>query len=106
MTPVIATVAGAMGSFCLLLYTGRRNPSWLLMALFSLWVLSPFALTLWTHFSRRRWQTLDAAAVVIAILSPAIYGYTAFRPPRPQGVFAFVVTPAVSWLFIGITALL
>src|SRR5262245_21009562 len=38
----IAVVAGAGGSLGLMLYAGRRNPSWILLLLFAIWVLSPF----------------------------------------------------------------
>ena len=38
----ISTLAGALGSVGLMLWTGRHNESVLLLVLFTFWVVSPF----------------------------------------------------------------
>ena len=44
-----AVLAGAVGSVGLMLYVGRRNHSRVLLVLFALWVLSPFAALGWAY---------------------------------------------------------
>ena len=45
---LIAAVAGAAGSIALMLRAGRRSPR-LLIALFTIWVLSPFVALAWAN---------------------------------------------------------
>jgi hypothetical protein len=104
---LIAILAGAVGSVALTLYTGRHNPSRLLMVLFALWVLSPFAVLAVASVVSKRWSpltraTLHIVMLVLALGSLAIYGYVAFGPPREKTAFAFVVVPPASWLLTGI----
>lgn len=42
LVALIVSVVGALGSVSLTLWFGRRNPSYILPALFAIWVLSPF----------------------------------------------------------------
>lgn len=59
---LIAALAGAAGSFGLMLRVGRRNPSLILLALFTVWVLSPFVALLWANaVSNRRPVSTRAA---------------------------------------------
>ncbi len=104
---LIALLAGAVGSVALTLYAGRRNASQLLMVLFVLWVLSPFVTLLWADVVSRRWtvltrSTLYSVMLVLALGSPAIYGVNAFKPPKAQAAFVFVVVPLASWLLIAV----
>src|SRR5260370_34445122 len=95
----IGLLAGATGSFAFMLRVGRHNPSRILIILFSVWVLAPFAASIfsmrWAAFSR---TPLYIVMLVMALGSPAIYGYVAYGPPRPQPAFAFLAVPFVSWL--------
>ena len=43
----VALMAGAAGSLALMFYAGRRQPSAILIALFTGWVASPFMGLLW-----------------------------------------------------------
>jgi hypothetical protein len=98
----IALPVGAIGSFAFMLRVGHHNPSRVLMIMFSVWVLAPFAALIfsmrWATFSR---TPLCIVMLAIALGSPAIYGYVAFGPPRAQPAFAFLVVPFVSWLLIA-----
>lgn len=98
----IAVATGAVGSIGLMLYAGRSAPRFLVV-LFAIWVLSPFIALAVAHAVSKRWPVLTRAALysvmlVVALGSLIAYGADAFRPPRPQGAFVFVVVAPVSWL--------
>ncbi len=100
---LIAVPLGAAGSVALTLYAGRHNPSWLLMALFALWVLSPFMALAAATFFLKRWPAparvaLYGTALVLALGSLALYGDVALGPPRAKPAFVFVVVPPASFL--------
>jgi len=104
----IAVVVGATGSLALMLYIGRRNPSFLLLVLFTGWVLSPFvALLLANRVARLRRipkGAFDALAFFLSFGSLAIYA-TVYVTSPPKPAFWFLVVPFGSWLLLGITAL-
>ncbi|HEU5022697.1 MAG TPA: hypothetical protein VFT60_12430 [Bryobacteraceae bacterium] len=96
---IIAIAASAILSLSFTLYAGRRNPSVLLMSLFAVWVLAPFAGMLWI-------QTFRILELTIAILSPALYGYIALGPPRQRRAATFLIVPLASWLLIVAVAII
>jgi len=106
----IALLVGAAGSVALMFqagYRGRGNPPPFLMLLFTGWVLAPYAALAAAGVRGRRWPTLaraalDVVALVIALVSLAIYGYVAFGPPRAQVAPAFVMVPPLSCLLAAI----
>ena len=107
MAGLLAIVIGGVGSVFLTLYTGRRNPSALLMAVFAIWVLLPFvalaaADAMSTNWSALTRTVLYALMFVTAIDTLGTYGYVAFGPPRPQPAFWFLVVPPASLLLIAI----
>ena len=90
-----------------MLYVGRRNPSVILMALFTGWVLAPFVAFLWAWVAARRWTVparirLYLAMLVLTLASLAIYGGVALGPPRAKPASVFLMVPLVSWLLIAI----
>ena len=104
---LIAVLAGAAGSFGLMLHVGRRQSSLILIALFTVWELSPFVALACAHVLSKHWPVLTRAALysvmlVLALGSVAIYGVVALGPPRPQPAFVFLVVPLASWLLIAI----
>ena len=104
---VIAAVAGAGGSLGLTIYVGRHNPSLVLMALFGLWVLSPFVALVAANLVSRPWpaltrSTLQCVTVVLTLGSLAIYGVVAFGPPRAKPASGFLMVPLASWLLIAV----
>lgn len=106
----IAAPAGAGGSLGLMLRVGHRNQSVVLLALFGIWVLSPFAGLVLADLVSKRWLVLMRAAlygvtVVVALGTLAIYASVAFGPPRAKPAFWFLVVPLVSWALIGIVAI-
>ena len=105
----IAVPAGALGSVGLTLLVGHRNDSRVLLALFALWVLSPFVALAWTHGAATRWSagmlaTLDRVTLLIALGSVLVYANVAFGPPMARPAFPFLVVPLVSWLPIALVA--
>jgi len=97
-------VAGAVGSVGLTLYAGRQNPSRLLVALFAIWVLSPFLSV--TIASRRSSAfargPLYGEGPILTVGSLAMYLHPAWRPSGSGPAFVFLVVPLVSWLLIAI----
>ncbi|PZR71511.1 MAG: hypothetical protein DLM73_15875 [Chthoniobacterales bacterium] len=111
---LIALLVGAVGSLALMFHASQRTPR-LLVILFTIWVVSPFLVLLWADMVSKRWPvltraTLYAAMLVVALGSLAVYGFNAYRPPKAQAAFVYVLVPPVSWLFIaldvGIAALI
>lgn len=98
-----AALAGAAGSLAFMLRAGHRNRSWVLLALFTIWVLSPWvALVL-------AWMRSPGRPVLILMLALtagclAVYGWTAAHPPR-QAAAVFLLVPAASWLLMGAVAI-
>lgn len=95
----------AAGSLACSLYTGRHNSSLLLVALFAVWVLSPFAGLLWIgriadRAPRDVASAIRASSLVICISSLVLYVAVAASRPGHHTAFAFLVTPASSWLAI------
>ncbi len=103
---LIAVLAGAVGSFGLMLRAGQRTPRFLL-ALFAIWVLSPFVALVWAYVVSKRWSVLTRAALYSVMLlaalgSLAVYGADALWPRKAQPAFVFVVVSPASWLLIAI----
>ena len=104
---MIAVLAGASGSVGLMLRVGHRNNSRILLALFGIWVLSPFIALVWANVVSKRWSVLTRAALyslmlVLTLGSLAAYGDVALCPPRAKPAFIFLVVPLASWLLIAI----
>jgi hypothetical protein len=108
---LIALPVSALGSVALLLTAGARNPSLLLKVLFSLWVLSPFAMLGLVEAVSVQWpvrlrSVLHGLMLAVALSSVATYTHTVVWPPKSQGAFYFVIVPPVSWLVIVIVVAL
>jgi hypothetical protein len=101
-----AAVVGATGSVGLMIWVGHRNPSWLLLLMFVIWVGAPFAGLMLadmrsTHWSVLTRATLHGLMVILAVCSLALYADVLLRP-RSQPAAMFLVVPAGSWLLIAI----
>src|SRR5579859_6023940 len=66
---LIAALAGAGGSFGLMIRVGHRNHSGLLLALFAIWVLSPFVALVAATVRSKRWSVLARAALCCVTLA-------------------------------------
>jgi len=102
-----AVFGGAAGSFGCMLYAGRHNDSRILLVLFTVWVLAPFAGLLGAYRASRGWTvftrgTLYGLMLVLSLASLAVYGRVALRPPKAQAASVFVLVPPASWLLMAI----
>src|SRR5213593_1516455 len=100
----IAVVAGAAGSVGLTLRAGRSTPR-LLLVLFVVWVLSPFAVLAWANMVSKRWSvptraTLYGVTLAITLGTLAIYGNVVLPPAGSPRAFVFVIVPPGCWLLI------
>lgn len=98
---------GAAGSLAMMFWTGRHQPSVILIALFTGWVGSPFvgvALAAlwplpWLAARRRR---LRGLMIAVGLGSPVIYGVNTFIPFSPRAAAIFLIVPAFTWVLITI----
>lgn len=103
----IALVVGATGSLAFMFRAGQHTPR-LLLVLFTIWVLSPFAALLWANTVSKRWSVLTQATLhimtlIITLSSLAIYSeWIDVRPAGSANAFLFVAVPPLSLLFITI----
>ena len=84
-----------------------RYDSLVLMALFTIWVLSPFVALVLAEVVAKRWSvltraTLHGVMLIVTLGSLAIYGSVAVGPPRSKPAFMFLVVPFGSWLLVAI----
>ena len=104
---IIALAVWAIGAGItvnLTLYAGQSNKSVLLVALFIIWVLSPFAAILAVHVVYRLGATMIRVTVyclMLVITVVSLLGYSGqFNSPaaRPAGVF--LIVPLVLWVLM------
>ena len=103
---LIAMLAGAGGSLSFMFYAGRRNPSVVLMILFTGWVLAPFVALGITLLISKRWPVharikLHRLTLVVAAVSLAVYAVDVWKHLSPKAAFVFLVVPLLSLLLIG-----
>ena len=104
---IIALIAGAIGSLGFMFREGQQTPR-LLLVLFTIWILSPFAALFWAITLSKRWSLLTRATLyfvtlIVALGSLAIYGELVdIRPSGSATAFLFVIVPSASVIFIAI----
>lgn len=106
-TALVVMVLGALVSLALMFYVGRRQQSWILIVLFTGWVLGPFVGLLAADRASSRWSPAGRLALYCVMLvstlgSVAIYAFVVLGPPRPKPAFYFLVVPVASWLLAAI----
>ena len=105
-----AVAAGAIGSLYCMFNAARNQNSILLIALFTAWVLSPFAGIIFTNkiFNPRAGYARTSLYWLMIILTiVSLVGYSgAFNTPKTKNAFVFLVIPFFSWLLITISILI
>lgn len=107
---LVMILIGSMGSIGFTLRGGANNRSILLVALFLIWVFSPFIALLVANIASKRWT--DSARVVFFVLViiltfGALASYSGILAlPGTKPAFKFLVTPLISWLLIIIVIFL
>ncbi len=99
----LALITGAAGSLGLMLYAGRHNKHFFITALFTVWVLAPFASLALADFLSSRWlppirRTLQIMTILVALVSLAVYIQDAIWPRQAQAAFVYVAVPPATWL--------
>jgi hypothetical protein len=105
---LVAVVLSAVGSFVLMLHAGEYRLN-LLMLLFAVWDLSPFAALAVAGVASKRWPKITRAALYAVMLCVAgesvmVYGRVVWKRPA-QPAFAFLVVPLASWTLLIIVVL-
>ena len=103
----IAVAIGAVGSVALMFRSIHRNPSRLLIVIFVLWVLTPFAALAFAdvmsaRLPRRVRAALYGVMLLVALASSAVYVADAIWPRKAQAAYVYVAFPPVSFLFSAI----
>jgi hypothetical protein len=106
---LVVVVAGAMVSLGLMFHAGRKNPSIVLIALFLIWVLSPFVALLLANAVSSRWLFFARVRLYILMLfitfgSVAVYS-DILNLPGVKPAFKFLIIPLLSWIIIAIAYL-
>jgi hypothetical protein len=102
--------AGAIASLYFMFKAGRNQRSFLIIAFFTAWVLSPYAgLFLAAKTSNRRFVPIRALIywlmIILAIGSVVAYSGI-LTPSGTKGAFIFLVAPFISWIVIAILILI
>jgi hypothetical protein len=102
----IALVAGAAGSVLLMMRAGARQPSILLILLFTGWVLSPFVALGLANVQSPNWQPITRTALYgvmlgVSFISLSVYTLHALIPGMKAG-FIYLVVPAACWVLIAL----
>ena len=101
---LIVMLVGAIGSLGFMFYACRHQNSVILITLFTVWLLSPFAGLLIADKISKRWTvlvrvTLCWLMLVLTLGSLIIYS-GAISPHGTKPAFKFLVVPLISWILI------
>jgi hypothetical protein len=99
---LVAVLAGAVGAIGLWIYAAKHPPP-LIIALFVVWVLSPFVILGIGHVVAKRWspgtqKALYWVTLIIALATLVIYGDDAIAHRTTHPAFVYVAVPPASWL--------
>lgn len=105
---IASTAIGGTLAIALMLVVGRNNPSRLLLSLFALWVLIPFAMLLGAYTRATAWPastrtTLDVLMVSVPVVMVSVYANVALGPDSARHARLFVLVPPVASLLVVAT---
>jgi len=109
MVALFSVVVGAFGSLASTYIVGRHNSSVVLIALFTVWVSSPFIANTCMYVAFQRASApaqlmFYSTALAISLGSLAIYGDVALGAPKIRPALPFLVVPLASWLVVALIA--
>lgn len=101
---------GAVGSLYFMFNASRDQQSIILIALFTGWILSPFAGLFLINKFADRWTVTSRVflywvMIILTIVSLVAYS-GAFNTTDTKNAFVFLVVPLISWLIITIVYLI
>ena len=97
---------GAAMSLGFLFLAGRHNHSVVLMSLFTLWVISPFAGWLLVIHKRLIPATKSCYLAITVAAIPVMLYLAAYLYPGRTPAFIFLITPFASWMVLVLAAVL
>jgi len=102
----ILVILCALGSIGFTLLAGQHNRSVLLVSMFAVWVALPFVgylsvLRIAERRPTRAPRVLHPLAIILSVISLALYAVFALHPPQHQAAAPFLLLPVVSWVTIG-----
>jgi hypothetical protein len=102
---MIVALASAAGSLGFLFHASRSRPP-LLMLIFVVWVVTPFAGLMAADSRSSGWPmaarvTLYRLMLLVGLGSLALYGQDALWPRRTQAAFLYLIVPPVSCILIA-----
>jgi hypothetical protein len=101
---LIAMLVGAIGSLGFMFNAGHNQNSVILITLFTIWVLSPFAGLLIANKISKRWTVLTRLTLcwlMLVITFVSLISYSSvISPLGTKPAFKFLVVPLISWLLI------
>jgi hypothetical protein len=98
----IAVAVGAAWSLGLMYWAGSRAP-WVLLAMFLVWVVSPFVALAWAMVTSSRWRTVPPPvvhALALAVTAGSLATYTGLiaPPAHSPNAFIYIVVPGIAWV--------
>jgi len=103
---IVAQLIAAATSLCFMFIAGHNNKSAVLMLLFTVWVVSPYAILY--AASKKSFiaaKPLDYTSLIISIGSIIAYTFSYFSPGKTPA-FIFLLIPLLSWIAVALVALL
>lgn len=102
---LVSTTIGAPLAVALMLRVGKGNDSRLLLLLFSLWVLVPFAMLLGAYARSKAWPatmrtTLRLLMLGVPVITIGVYGGVAFGPASARHAVMFVLVPPLTSVLV------
>lgn len=101
---LIALLVGAVGSLALMFNVGRNQKSIVLLALFLLWDVSPFAGLFAADMFSKNWSRaarVSLYCLMFFLTAVSLVAYSGvLNPPATKNAFMFLVVPGVSWLLM------
>ena len=107
----LALFIAAIGSLASMFIIGSRQKSLLLIAMFLVWVLSPYVALAVLDSRARAWHSASRvrmryATVLISLMALGRYMWVVIWPLEAQPASTFLIVPFISWIAIAVTAAL
>ncbi len=105
----LAAVIGAATGLTAMFIVGSHQRSILLMAMFTVWVLSPFVALLLLNARAGNWSpasraTVQYATILISLAGLARYAWVVVWPLKAQPASTFLIVPFLSWVALTAVA--
>ncbi len=101
---LIVVLIGVVGSIVLMFNAGRNQKSILLIALFTIWMLSPFIVLLVAYVLSKHWSILTRMILYFLMLFITLGSLGSYsgllNPPGTKPAFKFLIVPLISLLLI------